>query len=180
MKPSERIKELTNLNLRDFPNLTHVENAVNAMVTYLDEQWGKNQKRIVSNYHQGAGGCCKECEIYLDYKDSYQCNNDDCSCHKEEVKEGSKDIEWEFENWIKKHDTFMGGISSNIIPNLKDFIKDLLSQKEAKIKRELKDKIMGIVVKNSIGFDTIGNQRIWHLDIDKFEDTIKELSIKER
>lgn len=25
--------------------------------------------------------CCKKCEIYLDYKNSYQCNNNECNCH---------------------------------------------------------------------------------------------------
>ena len=25
--------------------------------------------------------CCKKCEIYLDYKDSYQCSDGDCPCH---------------------------------------------------------------------------------------------------
>ena len=29
----------------------------------------------------GPGGCCNECEIYLDYKDAYQCNNGECDCN---------------------------------------------------------------------------------------------------
>ncbi len=29
----------------------------------------------------GVGGCCKKCEIYLDYKDDYQCNDGECECH---------------------------------------------------------------------------------------------------
>lgn len=28
--------------------------------------------------------CCEKCEIYLDYKDSYQCRDGDCPCHSEE------------------------------------------------------------------------------------------------
>ena len=35
--------------------------------------------------------CCKKCEIYLDYKDSYQCSNGDCPCHKAQpIEEVSK------------------------------------------------------------------------------------------
>lgn len=30
---------------------------------------------------QETKGCCGKCHIYLDYKDSHQCNNSDCLCH---------------------------------------------------------------------------------------------------
>lgn len=125
------------------------------------------------DYKQGAGGCCIKCEIYLDYKDSYQCNNDECPCHKEEVvecncgsniihtkdahipplevKEGSKDIEWEkeFDEYFTWHPTLRciyipsWGDSADM-QDMKDYIKSLLSQQEAKIKKELLEKIEGM------------------------------------
>jgi hypothetical protein len=41
--------------------------------------------------------------------------------------------EWreEFERFMKTHSTFQGGLSSNIIPDLKDFIQNLLDQHTA-------------------------------------------------
>lgn len=45
-----------------------------------------------SQYVKGAGGCCEKCEIYLDYKDSYQCNDGDCKCHDSKHEEKPLDI----------------------------------------------------------------------------------------
>lgn len=58
-------------------------NKNNSAINYLHEINKLDGKGIktTSDYIQGAGGCCKKCEIYLDYKDSYQCNNDECKCH---------------------------------------------------------------------------------------------------
>lgn len=40
---------------------------------------------------------------------------------------------------------------------------------------EMKDNIIGAIVKHSTGFDTIGNQRLWHLDIDTFQKELPTL-----
>ena len=36
------------------------------------------------------------------------------------------------------------------------------------------DEVIVMVVENSTGFDTIGGQRLWHLDIDMFEASLKQ------
>ncbi len=145
------------------------------------------------NYKQGAGGCCIECEIYLDYKDSYQCNNDECPCHKEEVgekcscitrknfneivqivngcpihddftpplevKEGSKDIEW-VKKWLDKTGEYVFyeyGLDNVCLDGWFD-IEDFLSQQEAKIKRELVEKI------ESMGTVDWGQGEYLHID----------------
>jgi len=38
------------------------------------------------NENQIKYPCCEKCEIYLDYKDSYQCSDGDCPCHTVESK----------------------------------------------------------------------------------------------
>jgi len=36
--------------------------------------------------------CCKECEIYLDYKDGFQCNDGECHCHTKENTNKTPDL----------------------------------------------------------------------------------------
>lgn len=41
---------------------------------------------------------------------------------------------------------------------------------------EIKDSVLGIIVKNSTGFDTVGNARTWHVDIDAVEKDLSTLN----
>jgi len=99
--------------------------------------------------------CCKgscSCHHPSDCECNNQCFFDGCicKCHTPplEVKEGSKDIEWEKE--FDKEFTDLEGKEDvedeywNVVTNdikIKSFISSLLSQQEAKIKRELIEKI---------------------------------------
>ena len=56
------------------PIFWDVVTIINQLIDYLKE-------REENIYTRGAGGCCEECEIYLDYKDDFQCNNRECKCH---------------------------------------------------------------------------------------------------
>lgn len=50
--------------------------------TFADKVKEAVERDLLENpYIQGKGGCCERCEIYLDYKDDYQCSNGECECH---------------------------------------------------------------------------------------------------
>ena len=53
-------------------------------------------------------------------------------------------------------------------------ILDWISAHDKRLLEKVGENVIGMIVKNSTGFDTIGNKRIWHLDVDAFE---KELEI---
>jgi len=47
--------------------------------------------------------------------------------------------------------------------------QELLKEALAEERERVGDDILGRIVKNSTGFDTVNGKRLWHLDIDAFE-----------
>ena len=72
----------------------------------------------------------------------------------------------ELEDWIIENQW-----STKVEPRLvvETNLMELIEQAQSEIRQD----VLGMIVKNSTGFDTIGEKRIWHLDIDAFE---KELN----
>jgi len=58
-----------------------VKQFISDILLSKEKQWKDEMEEKYSNYTRGGAGCCAECEIYLDYKDSYQCSDSDCKCH---------------------------------------------------------------------------------------------------
>lgn len=85
------------------------------------------------------------------------------------------DTEWEKEfdekfHYIKDFVVKDNDFGERDWTDIKNHISTLLTSRDSYWKERVsKDNLMGMIVKNSTGFDTIGNQRLWHLDIDAFE-----------
>jgi len=88
---------------------------------------------------------CKKCGKEVKLCTAFPCNDFycfDCDCHtpRNQAPEG-KEWEEEFDTWMSSHATLMGGISSNIIPDLKSFIATLLSKARSEAQREERERI---------------------------------------
>lgn len=74
----------------------------------------------------------KECEVFKKTGTHFRPLNDYKWC----CKPSPSEWEEEFDTWMNKNATFMKGISSNLIPDLKSFIKNLLHTEREKAKEE--------------------------------------------
>jgi len=90
----------------------------------------------------GGGGCIhqdKKPKEPIKDRQGFEIQKDGTVTTKEPTKE--------FELWWIKHDNIMGGISSSLVPDLKQFIKNLISQE----RQEIKDKIIKRIKKADRG-----------------------------
>lgn len=88
-------------------------------------------------------------------------------------------IDWEKPKECKHKSGVMCLASDDIEKDITDFISHAYSiaykNGREEVGKEIEDCVIGSIVKNSTGFDTIGNKRLWHLDIDKFEKSLSDL-----
>jgi hypothetical protein len=89
-------------------------------------------------------------------------------------------------SWEKEFDEKFGpSVVCSEMKKIKSFITSLLEAKDREWREmttnnqpsweNLRDNIMGMIIKNCSGFDTTGTQIICHLDIDRFEKDLSDL-----
>jgi hypothetical protein len=76
---------------------------------------------------------------------------------------------------VERADTGEKWTHEQALQELKEFIATEIATAIAATEARVVDNLIGLVVKNSTGFDTVGFKRVWHVDIDALDEDLHDL-----